>query len=408
MAEDKTILIINPGSTSLKFKVFKFPGEHLLAEGKIERIGSEKSEYKFLILEKQHEGEEHIPHCPAGVDFLLDTLSGPEALLQNISDLSAIGFKTVHAGAQSMGPGAVYLTNEILNQMKRFETAAPVHNRAYLDTIECFQNMAPDIPLVGLFEPTFHNTITEEKYTCGIPFDWREQHGLRRYGFHGASHRYISERAPIAMGWSDEKKRIGKLVSCHLGGSSSLCAIQGGKSVDTTMEFSPQSGIVHSSRCETIDPFLLLFVQKQMGLSPEELSRILCRESGLKGISGISGDMRDLHEWNNLGNTRARLALNVFYHQVRKQIAAMAASLNGLDALVFTGGIGERGCVERREICKGLAFLGVKLNEDKNEQCRGKEHEISLLGSLVEVWVIPTNEELIVAREVYQLVTTQQ
>ncbi|MBN1900797.1 acetate kinase, partial [Candidatus Sumerlaeota bacterium] len=231
MSEEKTILIVNPGSTSLKFKLYKFPEKSLLASGKLERIGCEKSEYQFKILGRNRKGAESIPDYITGVDFILDALIGQESALRSLEDLSAAGFKAVHAGLKSLGPGAVYLTEEILNEMTRFLTVAPVHNGAYLDAINCFRKIAPGLPLAALFEPAFHNTITEEKYTCGLPFEWREKYGIRRYGFHGASHRYISERAPEVMDWSMERRKSARLVSCHLGGSSSLCAIRDGKSV---------------------------------------------------------------------------------------------------------------------------------------------------------------------------------
>ena len=407
MNEEKSILIVNPGSTSLKFKLYLFPEENILATGKIERIGDEKSDWSFSILGKEFKGRETIPDYKTGVEFLLEALTGQESVLSQLSDLACVGFKAVHAGLRSFGPGAVYLADDVLKEMRRFEVTAPVHNKAYLEVIECFRELAPGVPLAALFEPTFHRTVTEEKYICGVPFEWYEKYGIRRYGFHGASHRYISERAPELMGWSEKRRKTGRLVSCHLGGTSSLCAIRDGKSVDTTLEFSPQSGILHSTRCETIDPFILIFAQKEMGLSPEELIRILCKESGLKGISGASGDMRDLHEWANLGNPKALLALKVFHYQVRRQIAVMAASLEGLDSLVFTGGIGENRPDDRWEICAGLGFLGIHLDEEKNRRCRGAETEISIIGSPVDVWVIPTNEELIVAREVYNLISRE-
>jgi len=408
MSEEKSILIVNPGSTSLKFKLYLFPDENILATGKIERIGDEKSDYNISILGKDFKGREKIPDYKTGVEFLLETLVGQELVLSQMSDLACVGFKAVHAGLRSFGPGAVYLTDDVLREMRRFEVTAPVHNRAYLEAIRCFRELAPDVPRAALFEPAFHRTVTEEKYVCGVPFEWYEKYGIRRYGFHGASHRYISERAPELMGWNEKRRNTGRLISCHLGGSSSLCAICGGKSVDTTMEFSPQSGILHSTRCETIDPFILIFAQKEMGLSPDDLIRILCRDSGLKGISGTSGDMRDLHEWANLGNKRAVLALKVFYYQVRCQIAAMAASLEGVDGLVFTGGIGENRPEDRWEICSGLGYLSIHLDEEKNICCRsGTEVEISLIGSPVDVWVIPTNEEIIVAREVYSLISKE-
>ena len=401
----QSILIVNPGSTSLKFKLYAFPGEKIQASGKLERIGDEVSDYEFNIVGRHVKGCREIPDYSAGVDFIFEMLVGQESALLDLSELDAVGFKCVHAGLKSFGPGAILLEPDIIREMKRFEVAAPVHNRAYLDVISCFRKAVPDVPLAGLFEPTFHSTVTEEKYICGVPYEWREKYGIRRYGFHGASHRYISERAPEALGWSENRKKEGRIVSCHLGGSSSLCAIRGGESVDTTMEFSPQSGIIHSARCETLDPFILIYAMQEMNLSAGELSRILCHESGIKAISGISGDMRDLRMAKRGGNERAELALKVFYHQVRKQIAAMTASIGGIDALVFTGGIGENGTDERWEICSGLHYLGIQLDEEKNKRTFAIEAEISRVGAPVDVWVIPTNEELIVAREVDQLIS---
>lgn len=405
MPDEKIILIVNPGSTSLKFKVYQFPEEKLLAAGKIERIGSDKSEYNIQAAEKVIKGSAKITGCQEGAQFIMDALMGQESVLLSLNDLSAIGFKTVHAGARSFGPGAVILTDEILNEMQRYTVAAPLHNTVYMQAIECFRRAAPGKPLAGLFEPAFHATISEEKYTCGVPLAWRDEYGIRRYGFHGASHRYIAETAPEIIGWNEDKRRNNSLISCHLGGSSSLCAIRNGKSVDTTMEFSPQSGIIQSARCETIDPFILIFAQKKMGMTVDEISERLCRESGLKAISGLSGDFRDLHEWANVGNKRAILALEVYYYQVRKQIAAMTASLKGLNTLIFTGGIGENSPYDRWAICRGLQYLGVQIDEEHNERTIGMEGLISLVASPVEVWVIPTNEELIVAREVYRLIS---
>ncbi len=406
MSDMKTILIVNPGSTSLKFRLFVFPEKHVLATGKVERIGEAESDYHFTILEKVHKGRTAVPDYRAAVNLVLEFIVGQESALPDLADLSAVGFKAVHAGREGLGPGAVFLTDRVMEEMKRFETVSPLHNRLYREVIECFQKLAPDVPRAALFETAFHSTISGEKTTCGIPHEWMEKHGIQRYGFHGASHRYIAMRAGEALGWSGARMNSARLISCHLGGSSSLCAIHGGKSVDTTMEFSPQSGIIHSTRCETIDPFIILFAQQELGLKPEEISRILCEESGLKGVSGISGDIRDLREWSALGSPRAILALRMFHHQVRRQVAAMAASLEGLDALIFTGGIGENSDIERMAICEGLAWLGVQLDEERNRRTVKIEGEISLAGSPVTVWVIPTNEELVVASEVYLLLSS--
>jgi acetate kinase len=400
------ILVANPGSTSLKVKLFRFPEEKVVAQGKIERIGQALSPWQIQAGGQTLSGEEPVPDYGHGVSVVLGHLmEGEKPVLRSLDDLAAVGFKAVHAGKLGTGPGATPLTDEVLAEMERMLIAAPAHNRAYLQAIRCFAEAAPAVPRIALFEPAFHATITEEKWTCGLPLAWRDEHGLRRYGFHGASHRYIATRAPVTMGLSPVQAADLRLISCHLGGSSSLCAILGGRSVDTTMEFSPQSGIVHSTRCETIDPMIVLCAIQEMGLSVEQVADILCKESGLLGISGVSGDMRDLAEAAASSNARARLATEVFFHQVRRQIGAMAVSLEGVDAVVFTGGIGENGVAEREAICRGLEFLGLQIDPDANARARGVEACISDARSPAAIWVIPTDEELIVAREVAALLT---
>lgn len=400
------ILVANPGSTSLKFKLYEFPAERIAAQGKIERIGEAASPWQITAGGTATSGEEHVPDYAHGVSLLLAKLTqGPAPVLASLAELDAVGFKAVHAGKLGTGPGATHLTPDVLAEMERMLIAAAAHNRAYLQAIRCFAQAAPGVPLAALFEPAFHATITEEKWTCGVPWAWREEHGLRRYGFHGASHRHTAMRAPLAMGLSPERAASLRLISCHLGGSSSLCAIRGGASVDTTMEFSPQSGIIHSNRCETIDPMIVLYAIGEMGLPADEVNDTLCSRSGLLGVSGLSGDVRDLRGAAAAGHRRARLALDIFFHQVRQRLGAMAVSLGGVDAVAFTGGIGENGAEERAEICAGLEFLGLRLDPALNAQAINREARISPAGAAVAVWVIPTNEELIVAREVAALLS---
>ncbi len=400
----KMVFIANPGSTSLKFKLYQFPEEIIIASGKIERIGSDKSVFSFKSETSFQSGEEKISDYNDGITKIMDFLTSSKIKgLKTLDDLAAVGFKAVHAGKLGRGPGAVQISGKIINEMEKMLVVAPAHNRAYIDVIRCFKKLHPQIPLAALFEPAFHTYITEEKATFGIPIEWKEKYGIRKYGFHGASHRYISETAPEIMKWDDEKKRSGKIISCHLGGSSSLCAIKNGKSVDTTMTFSPQSGILHSNRCETIDPFIIIFAQKVLGYSVDELSNILCKKSGLAGISNTSGDIRDLKNAAQKGRKESALALKVFYYQVRREIASMASSLEGVDAIIFTGGIGENGADERSNICKGLNWLGIEFDEENNSRVISTIGKISTDSSKVEIWVIPTNEELIVGREIYKL-----
>jgi acetate kinase len=262
--------------------------------------------------------------------------------------------------------------------------------------------------MVALFEPAFHSTVPRKAYVYAVPPDWETDQGIRRYGFHGASHRYISERAPEFLGIPEKDRASFRLISCHLGGSSSLCAIVGGKSVDTTMGYSPQSGLPQSSRCDTLDPFAVLYMMKEKVWAPHIMGKFLCQKAGLLGLSGISGDMRDLREAAKKGKERAKLAIDVFVYQVRKQIGAMAVAAGGVDAIALTGGIGERGVETRAGILEGLEFLGVKFSPRKNAGCVGEEGVISLKESKVTVAVIPTNEEIIVAREAAKVIEKER
>lgn len=403
-AKSVKILIANPGSTSLKFKIYLFPAEEIIASGKIEKIGSAKSPFSFSNRDNKISGEEKISDYKEGISKIIKfLLESKVPVIKSLNELSAIGFKTVHAGMLGRGPGATFLTTEIMQEMEKMLVLAPAHNKAYIDVIRCFEEIIPNIPRAGLFEPAYHSTITDEKNTYGIPIEWKEKFGVMRYGFHGASHRYIGQQAPKIMGWDNEKKSKGKIISCHLGGSSSLCAIIDEKSVDTTMGFSPQSGILHSTRCENLDPFVVIFAQKVLGYSVDEISDIFCKKSGLAGISKTSGDMRDLWDAYNSGSKRAELAIEIFFYQVRREIAAMASSLRGADAIIFTGGIGEKGNLEREKICQGLDWLGVQIDIDVNNKIKGTTGKISSDESKVEVWVIPTDEELVVGREIFKL-----
>jgi len=395
------ILIVNVGSTSLKYKVFEFPGEKMLAQGRLERIGDRESPVSTIGRSgKERKETAELPDYGAAISLLAERLlDDEEGVLASLEDLSAVGFKTVHAGPLSTGEGAKIVTPEILKAMDGASFVAPAHNPPYIRAIETFQQKLPGVPMVALFEPAFHSTMPAKAYTYAVPPDWEANQGIRRYGFHGASHRYISERAPEFLEIPAEKRDSFRLVSCHLGGSSSLCAVVGGKSVDTTMGYSPQSGLPQSSRCETIDPFAVLYMMKEKVWAPHIMGKVLCEKAGLKGISGLSGDMRDLREAAKKGNKRARLAIDVFIYQVQKQIGAMSVAAGGVDAIALTGGIGERDAESRAEICSGLEFLGVKLSQKKNAGCFGKEAVISLKESKVAVAVIPTNEEIVVARE---------
>ncbi|MBI3664927.1 MAG: acetate/propionate family kinase [Acidobacteria bacterium] len=360
----RRILVPNLGSTSLKYQLLGFPSEKTLARGKVERIAG-PAEYRTALAE------------------VLDRLLP--------GGIHAIGLKAIHGGPQFCGTFRV--DKAVIAALREFEPAAPLHNPIYILAIETLRALAPDIPLVAVFETGFHRTMPEAAACYGVPRVWREQFGIRRYGFHGASHRYVSERVPAILGRGAGGLR---LVSCHLGGSSSICAIQNGVSVDTTMGFSPQSGLENATRHGDLDPFAVLFLMDRLGYSTSRMRQELLLHGGLAGLSGIpGGDVRDLEA---VGSPGARLALEVFAYQVRKTIGAYAAAMGGLDALAFTGGIGENSASLREACCRGLEFLGIRLDRERNRSLSG-DRVVSPEGASVPVLALATNEELIVARE---------
>jgi acetate kinase len=393
------ILVANVGSTSFKYKLFDMTDEAILAEGRIERVGSDTAPIAHQAQGKPPiEGTASIPDYPAAiakaVEWITDERHGA---VSDLAGISAVGFKTVHLKDK---PGAYLLTEAILEKMAEYNDLVPLHNPPYIKAIRIFQKLYPDMPLVGLFEPAFHVSIPDYAYIYGVPYAWYEQYGVRKMGFHGASHRYVSERVPVVLGVAAKGLN---LVSCHLGGSSSLCAVKDGKSVDTSMGFSAQDGILNAARNGDLDVFAVLHVMDRECLSSDEVRAILSQQSGLLGISGVSGDMRDLDEAAKGGDDRARLAIEAFCYGVKKTIGAYAAAMGGLDGIAFAGGIGEKSANVRAKVCAGLEFLGVRLDAERNRSCAGEEI-ISSGDSRVKVLVIKTNEEIIVARETVNVV----
>lgn len=363
------ILIPNLGSTSLKYQIIEFPSERVLARGRIERIGQnggDAASYREAI--------ERVLDLPQKVD--------------------AVGFKAVHAGPDYLGSFRV--DDGLLSALRQFEPAAPLHNGIYLSAMETFRELRPDLPLVAVLETGFHRSMPEYASRYGVPSAWVSEYGVRKYGFHGASHRYVSQRVPELIGKPGHGLR---LVSCHLGGSSSICAIRGGKSIDVTMGFSPQSGLENATRHGDLDAFAVLYMMDRLDLPTSEMRRQLLREGGLAGISGIAGgDVRDIEKAAAAGSAAAQLALDTFAYQIRKTIGAYAAAMGGIDALAFTGGIGENSARLRAMCCDGLRFLGIRLDPVHNVTGEG-DRIVSYDGESVTVVVLATNEELIVARE---------
>ena len=380
------ILIANPGSTSYKCKLFDAENMEVLFQASVERIGDDAGIYSYIFNNSNKETiTQKIPDYLSAVKLTLETLGNK----YSIEELSAVGFKTVHAKNVN---GCYELTDDVLNAMKEYRLLAPVHTDVYLTAISIFEKLLPSTPLVGLFETHFHKNIPSKAYLYGIPYEYYEKYGIRKYGFHGASHRYIGMRAK-------ELFNANKVISCHLGGSSSVCAIKDGWSVDTSMGMSPQSGLLNAKRVGDLDPFALLYLMNKENLSIDDACEILNSNSGLLGISGISGDFRDIEESMLKGNERAKLAFETFAYYVKRYIGEYLAILNGADCIAFTAGAGQNSPLLRKEIISNIENLGIVIDDELNNS-NPKEGLISNQSSKTKVAVIPTNEELIVANEV--------
>ena len=384
------ILIRNAGSTSLKFKLWDMPALAVLAEGKVERVGSTDAIFHYLnggFAIRQ--SNLSIPDYTAGIQMFLDALSATEGgAVASLREINAVGFKTVLAKGFY---GVHELTEEVLDGMRAYFTVAPAHNGPYLEAIAVFEKLLPDAPRIGVFETAFHRTIPMARRVFPVPYEWYEKYGVMRMGYHGASHGYIAQRLA-------GRRRV---ISCHLGGSASICAILDGRSVDNSFGFSLQMGIPHASRTGDVDVYLVPFLLQQ-GLTMDEIYDGFGKNGGLKGISGTSGDIRDIDEAIRGGSARARLALDVLANSVLRYIGAYAMEIGGIDALAFTGGIGENYAPLRRKIMEAMAHMGVVIDAESNEHGHG-ERLISAPDSAVEVHVIPADEEYMVVNAAYRL-----
>lgn len=382
------ILICNVGSTSLKFKLWSMPGHGTLAQGRVERVGSEQAIFRYECADNVISiNPVHIPDYTAGIQmFLHELTAGAYSAISDLSEIDAVGFKTT----LSKGYYGVHeLTDDVLGGMRDYLSVAPVHNRCYLDAIEVFRNLTPEARLVGVFETAFHQTIPMKNRIYQVPYEWYEKYGIMKMGYHGASHGYIAKKLA-------DKRRV---ISCHLGGSGSICAILDGKSIDNSFGFSLQAGIPHANRTGDMDVYIIPFLLEQ-GLTMEEILKGLDKDGGLKGISGTTGDMRDIENAIAEGSERAKLAFDIMSTSILHYIGAYMMELGGIDAIAFTGGIGEN-CVRlRKMVLEGMYFMGVRIDEEMNEQGSG-ERRISSDDSSVEVYVIPADEEYMVVNETY-------
>ena len=381
------ILICNAGSTSLKFKLWEMPGHAVLADGKVERVGSKDAifHYNSAAAHLREDGLD-IPDYTCGIRRFLDALTDT---VERLDAIEAVGFKTVLSKDHY---GVHFLTQDVLDGMRAYFPVAPAHNGPYLEAIGVFEKLLPEVPRVGVFETAFHRTIPLERRVFPVPYEWTEKYGCMRMGYHGASHGYIAQKLK-------DRRRV---ISCHLGGSGSICAILDGKSVDNSFGFSLQMGIPHASRTGDVDVYLIPYLLKQ-GLTLQEIFEGLGKNGGMKGLSGTSGDLRDVDAAIRAGSARAKLAMDVYATAILRYIGAYTMELGGLDALAFTGGIGENYPPLRRRIVEAMAHMGAALDAQANETVR--EGLISAPESKVEVHVIPANEELMVADAAYALLT---
>jgi acetate kinase len=383
------VLVSNIGSTSFKFKLFDFAaGERVLAEGGCDRIGLGNSKWKLRAGDAKADGTADLADHGQAIELHLQQLVELGAI-DSIDAVNAIGFKAVHGGPIS---GAVAVDDNVIATMEQFADIAPQHNPPYIAAMRAFKGKLPKVPQVAAFETGFHQTIPAARVVYGTPYEWFEKRGIRRFGFHGASHGYIAVRMAEI---DPDAKRI---ISCHLGGSCSICAIDNGKSVANSFGMTAQSGIFHGARVGDFDTFALLRLLKG-GMSLDEIFDQLGNHGGLAGLSGISSDMREVEDAAAAGNERAKLAVDAFVESIRHYVGSYLVALGGADALVFTGGIGQYGDAIRRAVCANLDFVGITLDETKNSNAPGDGESRIDAGGSVHVWVVPTNEELIVARQ---------
>ncbi len=390
------ILVINCGSSSIKYRVYDMPGETVLAGGILEKVGEGRS---FLACRGNEKTEVSAPGHEQGLKLIMKTITDEKTgVVKGPSGISAIGHRVVHGGESFSAPARI--TGDIIRAIEECSGLAPLHNPPNLAGIKATMALFPNIPQVACFDTSFHQTIPEHAYMYALPYELYEKFKIRRYGFHGTSHHHVARRAAELMGKDGYEANI---ITCHLGNGCSMAAVKEGKSVDTSMGLTPLEGLVMGTRSGDIDPAIIVYLEEKLGMPGKEINALLNRKSGLLGISGTSNDMRTIIEEAEKGNARAKLAVDIFSYRVKKYIGAYAAVLGSLDAVVFTGGIGENAPTVRKNILSGLQSLGITLDTGKNEESSNKERVITSDDSKVQVFVIPADEEACIARDTYEV-----
>ena len=396
------ILVLNCGSSSVKYKLFDMERQEVMAQGGVEKLGLPGSFLKFtmpngekVVLEKE------LPEHNVAIQFILSILTHEKyGCIKSYNEIDAVGHRVVHGGEKFSS--SVQITNEVIGKVVECIDLAPLHNPPNLKGIRAMESLIPGIPQVAVFDTAFHQTMPDYAYMYGLPYSLYKKYGIRRYGFHGTSHRFVSQRTCDVLGVPYEKQRI---ITAHIGNGGSITAIKDGKSIDTTMGLTPVEGLLMGTRCGDVDAGALSFIMDKEGLNAAGLSDLINKQSGVMGLSNISSDMREIEAAIEEGDKKAILTMNVFNYRIKKYIGAYAAALGGLDILVFTGGVGENQWSTRTEVCRDMEFMGIKLDEAKNDHMRGKEMVISTPDSKVTVIVVPTDEELTIAKDTLEILS---
>jgi len=395
------ILVINCGSSSIKYSLIDIEREETLVQGIVEKIGEEHSIFRQRVRGRKVERRVKVRNHKDGLKLILDSLKNPsKGVIRDQSEISAVGHRVVHGGSDFVE--STIIDDKVIETIRKYSSLAPLHNPPNLTGITILRELLPGIPHVAVFDTAFHQTMPEVAYLYPIPYEYYEKYGVRRYGFHGVSHRYVSQRAAEILG---RDIRELKIITCHLGNGCSVTAVDGGRSVDTSMGFTPLEGVPMGTRSGDIDPSIVQFLAEVENLTLNEIYEILNKRSGLLGLSGVSNDVREIKKAADSGDHRAEIALEILAYRVKKYIGAYAAVMGGVDAIVFTAGIGENAHYIRSKICEGLGFLGVTLDEDRNRNPAEWNGVISAENSRVKVLVVPTREDLIIAKETLEAVT---
>ncbi len=390
------IIAINAGSSSLKFQLFEMPEEKVITKGIVERIGLPDSIFSITVDGEKKKIVTDIPDHSVAVNLLLEKLTEYK-IINSLDEIEGIGHRVVHGG--EIFTDSAVITDEVLAQIEQLSELAPLHNPANATGIKAFREVLPNVPAVAVFDTAFHQTMPESSYLYSLPYDYYKEYGIRKYGFHGTSHKYVSERAAELLKRPLEQLR---LISCHLGNGASITAIEGGKSIDTTMGFTPLEGLTMGTRSGSLDPALIPYLMEKTNSTADEVLEILNKKSGMLGVSGFSSDLRDIEDEAAKGNARAELALSKFSDGIHKYIGSYAAKMNGVDAIIFTAGIGENSAEIRARVLRGLEFMGVYWDQEANN-VRGEEKFVNHPYSPVKVIIIPTDEEVMIARDVVRL-----